>query len=1338
MGRIAKRIAQGIAKWTGIMLAGAVGVALLLLATLLLGANTDPGRKVLVWLVPHVTGGEVRVEGLSGSFPRAFRAQSLTLADASGPYLTGRDVAVDWQPLRMLHGAIIVDRLTSAEIRLLRLPKSNGNSSSKSLNIKVKSFSIGRLDLPASLTGTPASLTASGTLEQRPDGTEALSLDARRLDSGGLYRVTARLTPREVALSAHIEEPAQGLLARLAGLPNLGAIHLMASLSGPRTAIATNFAVTAGPLSAHAKGTIDLARKSADLTLDAAAPSMKPRPGVSWQSVSLHARVAGPFARPFLNGTLDLERLSAAGAEIGRIAAAIRGDEGEARLKAMVSGIVLPGPAKDLLAAAPLTLSADAHLGEAGRPVSFTLDHPLIAASGIARTEGEPSLNATITLPDLAPLASLGGVALKGQGHLRIAAEEGADGLALNLEGGLGLSGGMAPLLALLGPAPRFSLAVRLAGSDVHLSHLSLSGTALSLGAQGSLVAQKLALGWTASLRDLSVLAVGVSGMLDAKGQVDGPMDSLALDADLTGRLGAANFSPEPVRAHLAVHGLPDTPTAELTAAGTIVGAPLRLALSAARSAGTLTVAIHEAEWKSARAGGRLAIRGSNAPSGKINFSINSLEDFSQILHAPVRGSIAGSLSAAALPASSGPPRLTLDLTAENLAASGASVGNAVLAANILDPLGDRRLEARLTLTGIAAGGLTGASAQLSASGPMNAVALQVSASTPAFNGASVAATATLDSTRSEVNLSALTAHWHGTTLRLLAPARIAYAPGLSVANLGLGMAGAEFSANGRIQPDLALTVGAHNITPALLAPFAPGLQAKGRLDADATLSGSLAAPAGHLSIRGSGLGLASEFTAGLPPASLQATADLAGREARITAGLSAGASTHLTLFGTVPLAPAGALNLAARGAIDLGILDPILTAEGRRVEGTLALDAEVTGSTAKPVLTGTVRLSGGTLVDYANGVSIRDLSGEISAAGDTVRIARLEGRAGTGTIGLSGSIGVFAPDLPVNLVITARDAELPQSDLMTMRFDSDLAIRGEAEGNLAASGTVRIRRAEIRIPDRLPPSIPVLHVVRAGSKPPPPSAPGPDIALNLTISAAREIFVRGRGINTEFGGHIHIGGTAASPLPEGNFTLVRGQVSLAGKTLTFSSGTIGFNGNSPEDPTLDLVATTETASTTATLTIGGTAESPTVTLSSTPELPQDQILATLLFGTNSSSLSPFQIAEIANSLTTLTGVGPSTGDPLGALRSGLGLDQLSVGSSANGSPTLQAGRYLAPGVYVGANQSASGGGSQAEVQINLTKQLQLNATVGAGPANATGATSTSGTSVGITYQFQY
>ena len=40
----------------------------------------------------------------------------------------------------------------------------------------------------------------------------------------------------------------------------------------------------------------------------------------------------------------------------------------------------------------------------------------------------------------------------------------------------------------------------------------------------------------------------------------------------------------------------------------------------------------------------------------------------------------------------------------------------------------------------------------------------------------------------------------------------------------------------------------------------------------------------------------------------------------------------------------------------------------------------------------------------------------------------------------------------------------------------------------------------------------------------------------------------------------------------------------------------------------------------------------------STPELPQDEVLAQLLFHRSSASLSPFQLAAIAGSLAELSG----------------------------------------------------------------------------------------------------
>lgn len=254
-----------------------------------------------------------------------------------------------------------------------------------------------------------------------------------------------------------------------------------------------------------------------------------------------------------------------------------------------------------------------------------------------------------------------------------------------------------------------------------------------------------------------------------------------------------------------------------------------------------------------------------------------------------------------------------------------------------------------------------------------------------------------------------------------------------------------------------------------------------------------------------------------------------------------------------------------------------------------------------------------------------------------------------------------------------------------------------------------------------------------------PPPAPPLAIALNLALNAPQQVFIRGRGLDSEFGGSMKITGTASRPLTTGALDMRRGTLSIAGRTLDFAEGQISFNGGSVTDPALHLVANSTNGNVTATLIVGGTAMNPKITLTSVPDLPQDEVLAHLLFGKGIGQLGPFEIAGIASGLATLTGTGGSgIGDPLDKVRQGLGLDRLAVGSGSSGSPTLEAGRYLAPGVYLGARQSASGSGTQATVQIDITKGLKLEGTAGTGNSSAVGSAGKSnGTSIGLKYQFE-
>ena len=373
-------------------------------------------------------------------------------------------------------------------------------------------------------------------------------------------------------------------------------------------------------------------------------------------------------------------------------------------------------------------------------------------------------------------------------------------------------------------------------------------------------------------------------------------------------------------------------------------------------------------------------------------------------------------------------------------------------------------------------------------------------------------------------------------------------------------------------------------------------------------------------------------------------------------------------------------------------------------------------------------------------------INARIDATGDSIRIARFEGRAGDGTIDASGSIGITAPGMPIDLHITANNARPLSSDRLTTILDANIAVTGQVTSNMLVAGRIFLRRTDINIPDSFPASVAKLDVRRPGYKPPPPGpvTPSAVVRLGLTIDAPNSIFVRGHGLDSELGGKLTVAGTAAAPQIGGGFEMRRGAISVAGTTLQFSKGEVSFNGagvNNAIDPTLDFEADTTSASVTATLAVTGYADAPKIKLSSSPDLPQDEILAHLLFGTSIRNLSAIQIAEIGAAVAELSGVGGGPG-VLGNVRNSLGLDRLNVsGGSGTAGASVEAGRYVARGVYVGAKQATGGGGGTlAQVQIDLTRRLKATAQVGTGGGSVQGSTpeNDTGSTIGLSYRFEY
>jgi translocation and assembly module TamB len=1326
-------------------LGAVLALAVLAVAALLVGLNTDPGRRLAERVVQQATGGQVTVTGLAGTFPTALRVAQIEVWNAGTVWLTVQNATLDWSPARLLAGEVRVGGLTATRVAVAGLPVSSGASNGSSsgglrvlpVRVVVQRLHVDRLEIAAPVAGVAAALSVDGSarLASLHNAEARLALD--RLDGPGTYRLDGRIAATSVLAHLRVQEPARGLVSQITGLPELGAINATASVDGPWNEAALKLAASAGPLRADASGTLDLNGMAADLDISATAPAMRPRPDLAWQRIAVEAHLHGRFAAPEANATLVLDNLEAAGAGLQRLSMRAFGHAGAATLEATAEGVRLPGPKPLLLAAAPLHLTAEAALDAPDRPVKFSVSHPLVAVEGTARTAGALSVDAKIGLPDLAPLAALGGVELQGRTALTVRAARDAAGTHVDVDGSLGVTGGMIPVPALLGPDAKVGLSAVLQGSDVTLSRLQLDGQVLTVTAQGDLHGGDLALDWRAGISDLAAVAEMVRGTLSAQGRATGRTDDLSVSLDLSGDVATAGFPRSPVHASVQARGLPGNPSGSVTAEGALDGSSLSLAAQATRATdGALHVEIARADWRSAHADGVLDLPlGAALPLGAMTLKVDDLSDFSSLVGRRLVGSIDAALRTEQ---QDGAPVAVLDLRARNAGLPGqVIVGEAKLAARVRDPAGNPVSEARLDATGLRADAL-GGGLRLDATGPLNALALKLAANLTGVAGADLSAQAagTLDALGRTLGMATMQVGWKGETLRLLGPARLSFGDGVAVDRGRFGLRGAVLEVAGRVSPTLDLIASLRNVTADLARIVIPDLQADGRLEADAKLGGTPTRPTGTVRLAATGMHMRSGAASGLPAASLSGNAALQGETARLDVAATAGRS-RLTLAGTVPLA-SGTMDLHAAGMIDLSVFDPILAANGRRVKGRLALDAGVTGTAELPRIAGTLRLTGGEVQDFSLGARLEDIEAEVQANGDGLRIARFVARAGKGTISAGGTVGLATP-MPVALTLTARNASPLSSDRLTAVLDSDLTLRGEAAGRLDVAGKITIQRADIRLPESMPTRVAVLKVLTPGQKPQPVAAE-PDIGLDMTLSAPGRIVVRGRGLDAELAGDLRINGTVAAPQPSGSFKLRRGQFTLAGTTLEFARGEVGFDGSGRIDPTLKFLASSNNGTVVANLAITGYASAPKFALSSTPELPQDEVLAWLLFHQSATTLSPLQLVQIAQGLAQISGVGGGF-DPLGRLRSGLGLDRLSVGSGQGGKgAAVEAGRYVAEGVYVGAKQGTNGSGTQATVQIDLAHGLKLETTVGQ-DQNATGSSasgSNSGTSVGLTYQFEY
>lgn len=1323
----------------GVCLAGLLLLVLLCAGAVIVAGNTRGGRRLLERETARFTAGRVRIAGLGGRFPSRIDIGTLSLSDSSGQWMSAEHISLHWSPLALLAWDLHVERFEVGRADVVRRPVGNRSGSRGGRAhlpvIDVDRLSIHTLELEPAAAGTRARLTVQGSVHYRSMRNARADLLVRRTNGPGLYALSLRAAPSAVDASLKLEEPAGGPLEHWLNLPGLGALALDARLEGPRNAEKLRLTAHAGGLHARAGGTIDLTRQAADLSFAVTSPAMTPRPGLGWRRIALQGHWHGPLASAQAGVELDLTDLQLAdGARLGALEASLTADGRTLTVRATASDIRLPGSQPRLLRGSPLNLLATLQLRAAHRPLELLVTNRLFELRARALTAGARSATFDLRLPDVASLARLYHEDISGT--VRVSgtiAQRGAT-TRLHVAGTGGLSGaGIAARL--LGSGPQLRLEASMTSTTADIERLTLSAGAMSVSATGSAERNPRGAGagalralrarWRISLSDLTRVSPTAAGSLEITGTADGPPRALALEVTARSKVSLRGSPPGTLEATLQAHGLPTAPTAVLRATGTFDGSPLTLDASLGRTAAnTYHLDVRQAAWKSLHADGDLTAGPRLAAAhGRLLLSIGRLADLRPLTGTALAGRIDGSVT---LAPAAGRASARIELTARNFEAGG-----------------------------------LGGNVSFSATGPIDALRARLTADSPDVRGApaGLTATARLNGPARSLDLVDFDARYRGQTLRLLSPSRVTFTGGISVRNLRLGAQRAVLALDGEISPALNVRASIHHLDAALVDAFAPKLLARGTLDAEARLRGSRGTPIGQVSLEIAGLKLANAAAQGLPSVNLRGHARLRGNVADVSATLDAGPKSGLTLSGRAPLASTGPLSLKLAGKMDAALMNAFLEARGARAAGTLTVDAGVSGRVQAPRIQGAVRITNGDLRDYAQGVHIEDINARLVGDQGVLRIASLTARAGPGRISATGTVGVLQPRMPVDVSVSARSIQPITNDILTANLDADLRVAGTLRQRLDVTGTMRIHRASISIPNAFPPNVATLEVIRPGQAVPVRTARRLVIGLGLTVAAPQSIFVRGRGLNAQLGGRLTIAGTTAEPRVSGGFSMTRGTFTLAGTSLSFTRGRVGFNGEGLRggiDPTLDFLAQTSVvylSPTTVRLRVTGFADAPKISLSSSPPLPQDDLLALLLFGKPASRLTPYELAETGAALASLGGfggAGAGSYNPLVWIRRSLGLNTLSVASAAGESrragtgtrsagASVTAGKYLSNRVYVAATQSTRGA-SQVRVDVALTRHLKLETRLGNGTASTQGTTPQNdpGSSIGLSYQLRY
>jgi translocation and assembly module TamB len=406
----------------------------------------------------------------------------------------------------------------------------------------------------------------------------------------------------------------------------------------------------------------------------------------------------------------------------------------------------------------------------------------------------------------------------------------------------------------------------------------------------------------------------------------------------------------------------------------------------------------------------------------------------------------------------------------------------------------------------------------------------------------------------------------------------------------------------------------------------------------------------------------------------LQASfADPGGGSAELTAAVADLAAEDSAVEGT----------LRAQWS-ELGFL-ALLVPQLEEVAGELAIDLRAGGTVDEPTVEGRATLERGRITAPRFGLAVEAIEASATSADGRALSLAATGRAGDGVLSVTGTTALDpANGWPTRLALRGEGVPIVQRADVTVFATPNLDVE-IALPRVSVTGSVLVPRAAVEL-EALPAQAvrPSADAVVHGVSGEPATVQPLRVSTAVELTLGDDVRYSGLNLDTTVSGALQLQTEPNRSAVATGALRLAGTYNAYGQTLDLERGQLLFNGPL-DNPGLDVSAVRTIDSVRAGVELTGTLRQPETRVFSTPAMSEADALSYLLFGRPASGAGDgFETEQTSTLQAAALSLGLQQALPVvQRIGSTLGLDELSVQSTATDAGALMAGKYLSPRVYV-------------------------------------------------------